>query len=265
MIDMPWRSFLSPELGKGAIGKYPYFVDTGVCLKRSVGLVERSFPAKNQINPFIPFDKTPTCDRQTDRHHRHRAIANNRASIPSRGQKGRCKGAFGKPLVPHVPVSFNKQFRAALYCNYLQTAYILNCNEPLVCVRIWMLPPHADRDNFLWSIGVVTGPRLGVGARTLSRLRVRIVWQFVSCVWFVEKTIRTAAAGGLWRCTVYSAACGWSVGAKYFYRAMLCIRGTSHGPASVCPSVTSRSSTKTAERIELVLAWELPPTRPTLC
>jgi len=45
---------------------------------------------------------------------------------------------------------------------------------------------------------------------------------------------------------------------SYFYRAMLCIRGTSHGPVSVsvstcvrvrlCPSVTSRSSTKTAKR-----------------
>jgi len=35
-----------------------------------------------------------------------------------------------------------------------------------------------------------------------------------------------------------------------FYRAMLCIRGTSHGPVSVsvCPSVTSRSSAKTAKR-----------------
>jgi len=37
-----------------------------------------------------------------------------------------------------------------------------------------------------------------------------------------------------------------------FYRSMLCIRGTSHGPVSVCPcpcpSVTSRSSTKTAKR-----------------
>jgi len=133
-------------------------------------------------------------------------------------------------------------------------AYVFECFLPMQTETI-----------FFWSIGVVTGPRLGVGARTLSRLRVRIVWQFVSCVWFVEKTIRTAAAGGLWRCTVYSAACGWSVGAKYFYRAMLCIRGTSHGPASVCPSVTSQSSTKTAERIELVLAWELPSTRPTLC
>ena len=29
---------------------------------------------------------------------------------------------------------------------------------------------------------------------------------------------------------------------------MLCIRGTSHGPVSVRPSVTSRSSTKTAKR-----------------
>jgi len=41
---------------------------------------------------------------------------------------------------------------------------------------------------------------------------------------------------------------------KLFYRAMLCIRGTSHGfvsvclSVSVCPSVTSRCSTKTAKR-----------------
>ena len=39
---------------------------------------------------------------------------------------------------------------------------------------------------------------------------------------------------------------------KHFYHAMLCIRGTSHGPVSVCLSVrlsvTSRSSTKTAKR-----------------
>ena len=40
--------------------------------------------------------------------------------------------------------------------------------------------------------------------------------------------------------------------AQRFYRAMLCIRGTSHGPVSVsvclCPSVTSRCSAKTAKR-----------------
>ena len=39
---------------------------------------------------------------------------------------------------------------------------------------------------------------------------------------------------------------------RLFYRAMLCIRGTSHGPVSIClsvfSSVTSRSSTKTVKR-----------------
>jgi len=38
---------------------------------------------------------------------------------------------------------------------------------------------------------------------------------------------------------------------EFYYRAMLCIRGTSHGPVSVsvcvCPSVTSQCSTKTAK------------------
>ena len=34
----------------------------------------------------------------------------------------------------------------------------------------------------------------------------------------------------------------------FFYRAVLCIRGTSHGPLSVCPSVTSQCSSKTAKR-----------------
>ena len=34
---------------------------------------------------------------------------------------------------------------------------------------------------------------------------------------------------------------------------------------SVCLSVASRSYVETDERIELVLAWELPSTRRTLC
>ena len=37
-----------------------------------------------------------------------------------------------------------------------------------------------------------------------------------------------------------------------FYHAVLCIRGTSHGPVSACLSVTSRCSIETDERIELV-------------
>jgi len=39
--------------------------------------------------------------------------------------------------------------------------------------------------------------------------------------------------------------CHWT---SSFYRTMLCIRGTSHGPVSVCLSVTSWCSTKTAKR-----------------
>ena len=60
------------------------FVHTQISLHHSVGLVEKSLQAKKQINPSTSFDRTPTCDRQTDSH-RHRAIASTRASIASRG------------------------------------------------------------------------------------------------------------------------------------------------------------------------------------
>jgi len=55
---------------------------------------------------------------------------------------------------------------------------------------------------------------------------------------------------------------------RFYYRAMLCIRGTSHGPVSVrlsvcvCRSVTSRSSTKTAKlRITQIAPHDIPATR----
>ena len=56
-----------------------------------------------------------------------------------------------------------------------------------------------------------------------------------------------------------------SVTGIHFYRAMLCIRGTSHGPVSVrpsvCLSVTSRSCTKTAKRmITLITPHDSPGT-----
>ena len=41
-----------------------------------------------------------------------------------------------------------------------------------------------------------------------------------------------------------------------FYRAMLCMRSTSHGPVSVCMSVTSRCSVEVVGRIELVFGME---------
>ena len=49
-----------------------------------------------------------------------------------------------------------------------------------------------------------------------------------------------------------------------FYRAMLCIRGTSHGPESVCPSQVDILSKRMNES-SWFLARELPSTSPTLC
>jgi len=68
MIDMPWRTLLSPEFRKQLPEKSSlplFFADTGIFFKRSVGLVERSLHAEKQINAFIAFDRTPTCNRQT--------------------------------------------------------------------------------------------------------------------------------------------------------------------------------------------------------
>jgi len=50
----------------------------------------------------------------------------------------------------------------------------------------------------------------------------------------------------------------------HLYRAMLCIRGTSHGPVSVCPSQVRVLLIRLNES-SWFLACELPSTRPTLC
>ena len=50
-----------------------------------------------------------------------------------------------------------------------------------------------------------------------------------------------------------------------FYCAMLCIRGTSHGPVSVCPSQVDRVLSKRLNESNWFLACELPSTCPTLC
>ena len=76
----------------------------------------------------------------------------------------------------------------------------------------------------------------------------------------MKPTIYNYVAGMTTHANPSGAATTWVVSANTrhvtrsgFYRAMLCIRGTSHGPVSVCVclsvclSVTSRSSTKTAK------------------
>ena len=80
------KDFWVQSLGPGSRGKYLIFWGTQISLQHSVGKVERSSHVKEQIDLFSRFDKTPTCDRQTDRH-RLEAIANNHASIALNGEK----------------------------------------------------------------------------------------------------------------------------------------------------------------------------------
>jgi len=80
----------------------------------------------------------------------------------------------------------------------------------------------------------------------------------IVCILHIKVAAATVADASWFRiCTIQSVV---STSLDKFncriYRAMLCIRGTSHGPVSVrlsvrpsvCQSVTSRSSTKTAKR-----------------
>ena len=42
------------------------FGDTRISFQHSAGWLQGSCRAKNQLDSFIPFDETPTCDKQTD-------------------------------------------------------------------------------------------------------------------------------------------------------------------------------------------------------
>ena len=80
----------SPEFGTKCQREVPlFFLDIRISFQYSVDGKKLSCqkPARF-VQPFRRFDKTPTCDRQTqtDRH-RHRAIASARASTASRGQR----------------------------------------------------------------------------------------------------------------------------------------------------------------------------------
>jgi len=58
---------------------------------------------------------------------------------------------------------------------------------------------------------------------------------------------------------VLSSTCGY-----FFYRAMLCMRGSSRGPVSVCPSQVG-VLLKWLDGSSWFLAWRLLSTSPTLC
>ena len=94
-----------------------------------------------------------------------------------------------------------------------------------------------DRSNRCWDIAIVVIFKMATAA-VLDFQKIEILTVNPSSSQISSKSNRSTVAE-IWRF-------------NGFYRAMLCIRGTSHGPVSVrlclCLSVTSRSSTKTAKR-----------------
>jgi len=120
------------RLGKSSRGKCPYFLEIWISQNHSVGQVERSPYVKNHINPFIPFDRTPSCYRQTqtqtDRHG-DRAVAITRASIASRGYKNN--------------ISFLRQTPPPVRCCPLVCQFEYTPRRQIVAVtcRITLTPP----------------------------------------------------------------------------------------------------------------------------
>jgi len=82
--------------------------------------------------------------------------------------------------------------------------------------------------------------------KTLQKLSLPI---YLHVLIIIFETFRSTGCTTGWtaRCIQPATKCKRTTTLFSFYRAMLCIRGTSHGPVSVCPSVTSRCSTKTAK------------------
>ena len=71
--------FLSPESEIKFHREVPLFLEVPKFRNPSVGEVEGSLHAKNQLDSSSRFDTTPACDGQTDRH-------TTTASIASRGK-----------------------------------------------------------------------------------------------------------------------------------------------------------------------------------
>jgi len=69
---MPWRNFLSPEFRAKFQREVPLFLEIGLTeflfntMYLNVGRVEGSSHAENQLDSFSRFDRTPTCEGQTD-------------------------------------------------------------------------------------------------------------------------------------------------------------------------------------------------------
>ena len=109
-----------------------------------MGYVERSFHATNQLDPFIRFGRTPTCDRQTDTDG-HRATAN---------------AALHR-------ISWVKLF----------TLRNLSIAEPFKTGSMPYPPPHLQWRHFSQTLGV--GGGLTFHTQLLLRVRYCNAWQTI--------------------------------------------------------------------------------------
>jgi len=149
---------------------------------------------------------------------------------------------------PERRVRFSRIFSDATFCcqycsNLLLLHKIISATSP---ERRWCFwdAPCSDLVQFVDS-------KWNPGRRT-NRLHrthaVNVFWHLY--VWFSRATLRLRGSVCLVWWPILQADPGST--ACVFYRAMLCIRGTSHGPVSVSlsvrPSVTSQCSTKMAKR-----------------
>jgi len=71
--------------GQSSTAKYSYFVDTWISLKTQCRTDRKKPACRNQLDWSTHFDRTPTYDRQTDRHV-YETLASTRAGIASRGK-----------------------------------------------------------------------------------------------------------------------------------------------------------------------------------
>ena len=118
-------------------------------------LSERSLLAKNQLDPAIHFNRTPTCDRHR---HGHRSIASTRASIATRGKstvtiltilRAHCITSQSYPNI----ISFYP--RDAMLARVLAMALCLSgCLSVSVCPpQVGVLSKRVDRSSWFWHRG----------------------------------------------------------------------------------------------------------------
>ena len=116
---MPWQNFLIEvrSLGKSSREKNPYLHEYLNFLTTQYK-TERRLQAQNQINPSTPFDRTLTCDKQTQTD-RHRAMGKNarHKTVVSFLNNNICVNSYPNQIMnTEVIASKSRHFYSAMLC-----------------------------------------------------------------------------------------------------------------------------------------------------